>query len=489
MEHNDLIFASATSLAEAIQKKTISSQELVEAYIGRIEAVNPQLNAVVQLAAETALTEARAADAALARGEIKGPLHGVPMTIKDSLDTAGVITTAGTTGRQSFIPKQDATVVARLRKAGAILLGKTNTPELTLHAETDNLVYGRTNNPYDPALTPGGSSGGAAAIVAAGGSAFDIGSDTGGSIRQPAHFCGLAGLKPTAGRVPRTGHIVSYEMGALDALTQIGPLARYVEDLSLIFSIIAGLDWRDPAVVPMPLGDPKQVTLKGLRLAFYTNNGVVSPTDETVGVVQRAVALLAEAGLASEEERPPEVEQTVGLWRQLIIADGGAWIGRVLAEAGTTRTHPILRDRFLGVEPVSPAEFTALLTRLDRVRSAMLTFMEQYDLVICPANAFPAMPHGAVFAKGDGYTYTRIYNLTGWPVVVVRGGDIARRVADRPPSCGPSLARGCGAGRSSLSRTIVRGVAAAKDIDHLLLFDEETELALPVNVDSPNARN
>jgi len=257
---DELIYASATALAKAIRAKEVSSQEVIHAYLERVEGVNPQLNAVVQLTADMARQHAREADKALARGEVRGPLHGVPMTVKDSLDTAGVITTAGTLGRASFVPAQDATVVARLRAAGAILLGKTNTPELTLSSETDNLVYGRTNNPYDPSLIPGGSSGGAAAIVAAGGSPFDLGSDTGGSIRQPAHFCGIAGIKPTSGRVPRTGHIISFDMGALDALTQIGPMARFVQDLALILPVIAGVDWRDPAVVPMPLGDPRLLT-------------------------------------------------------------------------------------------------------------------------------------------------------------------------------------------------------------------------------------
>jgi amidase len=264
---NDVIYASATSLARAIRAKEVSSAEVVHAYLQRLEAVNPALNAVVQLCADTAQAEARAADAALARGQIMGLLHGVPMTIKDSLDTAGVITTGGTTGRASCVPTQGATVVARLRQAGAILLGKTNTPELTLAGETDNLIYGRTNNPYDLTRTPGGSSGGAAAIVAAGGAPFDIGSDTRGSIRLPAHFTGIAGIKPTSGRVPRTGHIVPWGLGAVDALTQLGPLARYVEDLALILPILAGVDWSDPAIVPMPLGDPQAVPLKGLRVA------------------------------------------------------------------------------------------------------------------------------------------------------------------------------------------------------------------------------
>ena len=162
-------------------------------------------------------------------------------------------------------------MVARLRSAGAILLGKTNTPEFTLAGETDNLIYGATNNPYDLSKSPGGSSGGAAAIIAVGGSPLDIGSDTGGSIRLPAHLCGIAGLKPNSGRVPRTGHAVPFAMGALDSLTQNGPMARFVEDLALTLPIISGADSWDPAIVSMPLGDPKSVDLKTLRVAVHTD--------------------------------------------------------------------------------------------------------------------------------------------------------------------------------------------------------------------------
>ena len=435
---NDIISCSATFQAAAIRQKSVSAEEVVRAHLDRIEAVNPTLNAVVQTCAEAALAGARAADADLARGDIRGPLHGVPMTIKDSIDTAGVISTAGTTGRASFVPDRDATVVARLRQAGAILLGKTNTPELTLGAETDNLVYGRTNNPYDPALTPGGSSGGAAAIVAACGSGFDLGSDTGGSVRQPAHYCGIAGLKPTSGRVPSTGHIVSYDLGALNSLTQIGPLARQVEDIALVLPIIAGADWRDPGVVPMPLGDPDAVELSDLRGAFCTDNGIVSPTPETARAVDESVKALAEEGVRFDEAWPAEAAACTDTWRDLLVADGGAWIQRLLDAAGTTEVHPLLRNRFLGCVPISTSDYTALLTRLDRLRSAMVSFIADYDFVICPANAFPAAPHGQVFDKGDGYTYSRIFNLTGWPAIVVRGGTspeglpIGVQVAARP---------------------------------------------------------
>jgi amidase len=203
---DEWIYTSATALAKAIRAKEISSEEVVNAYLRRVEAVNSKLNAVVQFTAEAALAQAREADATLARGAIKGPLHGVPFTVKDNIDTAGVICTVGTKGRTSFVPTQDATIVTRMRTAGAILLGKTNLPELALAFATDNLVYGRTNNPYDLSRTPGGSSGGEAAIMAAGGSPLGLGNDFGGSIRLPSHWCGIAGIKPTSGRVPRTGN-------------------------------------------------------------------------------------------------------------------------------------------------------------------------------------------------------------------------------------------------------------------------------------------
>jgi amidase len=421
---NELIYASATALARAIRAKEVSATEAVHAYLQRIAEVNPALNAVVQLCAEAAQAEARAADTALARGQITGPLHGVPMTIKDSLDTAGVITTGGTQGRATFVPAQDAPVVARLRAAGAILLGKTNTPELTLAGETDNLLYGRTNNPYDLSRTPGGSSGGAAAIVAAGGAPFDIGSDTAASIRWPAHCCGIAGIKPTAGRVPRTGHIIPFGLGARDLLTQNGPMARFVEDLRLILPIICGPDWQDPAIVPMPLGDPAAVELTRLRAAVHTDNGIVTPTAAIQDAVRRAAQALTDAGMAVEEACPRALARSHTLAAALAAADGRAWVQRLLANAGTTEVHPWLASNLSLAQGMSVAEFTALLEEIDQFRSEMLAFMEHYDVILCPVNALPALPHGTsrdAFRQG-AFSYTQAYNVTGWPGAVVRGG-------------------------------------------------------------------
>ena len=420
----ELIYASAVTIARNIRDKSVSAAEVVESHLRRIDEVNPALNAVVQSAADRARSEAREADDALARGELKGPLHGVPMTIKDSLDSEGVISTGGTKGRASFVPDRDSTVVARLRSAGAILMGKTNTPELTLAGETDNLVYGPTNNPYDLARSPGGSSGGAGAIIAAGGSPLDMGSDTGGSIRLPAHFCGIAGLKPNSGRVPRTGHIVPFALGAVDSLTQNGPMARYVEDLALTLPIIAGVDSWDPAIVPMPLGDPDAVDLKSLRVAVHTDNGIMTPTPETIDTINRAAAALADIGVPVEEDLPEAVHDSAGLAIKLSAADGRAWVRRLLQRAGTTEIHPWLQKRIDDAEPMEIVEFTSLLEEVDRFRSAMHTFMQDYDVILCPVCAFPAQPHGTTMNEEMrlGFSYTGTYNLTGWPGAVVRGG-------------------------------------------------------------------
>src|SRR5262245_7908407 len=312
--HSDEItFSSAALLARMIREKKISAGEAARAFIARIEKVNPKLNAVVQTCFERALEEAKAADELQSRGQTKGPLHGVPMTIKDSIDTAGVISTGGTVGRMRYVPEKDATVVARLRAAGAILLGKTNTPEFTLAGggiagvgTTANIIYGISRNHYDPSRSTSGSSGGAGAIVAAGGSAFDIGSDWGGSIRGPAHANGIAGMKPTSGRVPRTGHIVDYG-GVFDSWQQLGPLARRVEDLILIMPLIVGPDFRDAGIIPVPWNDPNRVEISKLRVAFYPENGIAETTQETKETVRRAARHMEEAGCRVREAYPKDL--------------------------------------------------------------------------------------------------------------------------------------------------------------------------------------
>ena len=301
---NDAIYWSAARLARSLRARELSSREIVDACLARIEAVNPDINAVVQLVAERARAEADELDRYAAGGQFRGPLHGVPITIKDSFDTEGIVSTGGTLGRRDYLPSQDATVVARLRAAGAVLLGKTNTPELTLSGETNNLIYGRTSNPFDTTRSAGGSSGGSAAIIACAGSALELGSDTGGSIREPAHLCGIAGIKPTSGRTSRSGHIVPFG-GVMDSLTQIGPMARYVEDLALALPIICGPDGRDPTVVPVAMRDPAALDRMQLRVAWYADNGIVSADAEIQRVVgETAQALRGRVGLIENQVMP-----------------------------------------------------------------------------------------------------------------------------------------------------------------------------------------
>ncbi|MCC7370747.1 MAG: amidase [Chloroflexi bacterium] len=418
---DELVSRSAASMARAVRNREVSSVELVEAHLRRIDAVNPSLNAIIHLDAAGALAAARTADARLADGAPAGPLHGVPVTVKDNLDVAGLPCTGGTRGRAGCVPGQDATVVARLRAAGAVILGKTNLPEMALAFVTDNLVHGRTNNPYDLARTPGGSSGGEAAIIAAGGSPLGVGNDLAGSIRLPAHFCGIAGLKPTSGRVPLTGYF-SPIVGLLKPLWHNGPMARRVEDLALGLAVMAGPDGRDPGAVPAPQGDPTAVDLRAPRIAVHADNGIASPSPETVAAIGRAADALRDVGVQVVEERPAALADAPGLFHRLFNADAGTRLRAEIAALGTTATdmHPAMSGLLDAVERStgSVGDLTALLADLDRYRAAMLAFLTDYDAILCPVDTEAARPHGPV--RGNSYAYP--YNLTGWPAAVVRAG-------------------------------------------------------------------
>jgi amidase len=392
--HDDeLCFRPATELARMVRDREVSAIELVEAHLRRIAAVNPLINAVVQLDAERALDAARAADDVLARRVAIGPLHGVPFTVKDNVETAGIVTAIGVVERASVVPDTDATAVARLKAAGGILLGKTNCPPWGGGSETDNELYGRTNNPYDLARTPSGSSGGEAAIIAAGGSAFGIGTDSGGSIRDPAHFCGLAALKPTAGLIPVTG-VLDDEgpLGMLgDPRTQVGPIARSVADLVLLTSVLAGPDGIDAGCAPVPFGDPSTVAVRGLRIAVHVDNGLVTPSADTVATVRAAADALAAAGARVEEaDHPPGGH---ALTREVWASYGGA---------------------------ISSRDVYRLLRRWDAFRSAMLRWLADWDGILCPVYPTAAHRHGEPVA--NGVSYTTPYSLTGWPCAVVRCG-------------------------------------------------------------------
>ena len=412
---NDPCALSLAELAAATRDGRVSSEAVVRAYLDRVEEVNHALNAVVQLRREGAIAEARTADAL--PEDLRGPLHGVPVTIKDSFDTSGIVSTGGTLGRASFLPSADATVVARLRAAGAIVIGKTNTPDLTLALETHNLIYGRTNHPADGARTPGGSSGGAAAIIAAGACPLDLGSDTGGSIRVPAHFCGIAGIKPTTGRVPRTGHIIDYA-GAAQSLTHIGPMARCVDDLALALSVMAGPDGVDPHIVDVPLRDHQSVVLAGRRVAYFLNLGVLRPTTETVLAVEESVRTLELAGCSVHPIEIPDADSIYEMYSGLFWSDGGASIRRLLARWGTT-VSPLF-DRITSAVTESSGDVLARFEQWDRWRSRMLTNFGMFDTIVCPAFPGPAPLHGGV--SRPAAAYSQLFNLTGWPSTVIRAG-------------------------------------------------------------------
>lgn len=423
------LHASATELARRIRDGALTSEAVVTACIERIAAVNPAINAVVQRRDDAALADARAADRALTDGRPAGPLHGVPITIKDSFDTAGLVSTGGTLGRMHTVPTADATIVRRLKAAGAIVLGKTNTPELTLAYEANNLIYGMTRNPYDLSRGTGGSSGGSAAIVAAWGSPLDVGSDTAGSIRFPAHCCGVAGLKPTSGRVPRTGHIIG-PGGLQQWLTAIGPIARRVEDLELALGIIAGPDDVDPHIVPVALGRAADVDLRGLRAALFVDTALASATPDVRDAVTRAAQALARAGVEVDQATLPAFERPFAFFPQLFGADGAAGLEGFLAFLGTREVSPEVQGaiRLMRPQLMSSAALGDLMIEIDRWRTEALAFARHYDLIICPAAADVApLPvtdwnDPAVSWNAGIFPYLVPFNFTGAPSVVVRAG-------------------------------------------------------------------
>ena len=421
---SELLSKNAGQVAQMIRDKQVTAVEVVQACYARIDEVNPKLNAVVAVCRERALAEAQLADEALAAGKVLGPLHGVPFTIKDSFDTEGVVSTGGTLGRVGYVPGRDATVVARVRNAGGILLGKTHTPGFTLGGGargTYNLVYGQTHNAYDTVYTPLGSSGGAGAIVAAGGSYFDIGSDYGGSIRLPAHVEGLAGIKPTYGRSPRTGHIVGYG-GPFDNFQETGPLTRSVDDLYLILSIICGPDNWDAAMAPVPLGDPKRVDLKKLRVAWYTNTGTVEASSEMKAMVKQCVGYFSSLGCTVKADAPPKLKELGDVRQEFEGADDRDHIRRLLEKHHTVQASPGLRT---DGKLLPSADFTRLCEEMDAIKSEQLAWFENYDLIICPVMAKSPEKIPVEFARTPAAaaalgSFCGEYNTTGWPAGVVR---------------------------------------------------------------------
>jgi Asp-tRNA(Asn)/Glu-tRNA(Gln) amidotransferase A subunit family amidase len=425
---SDLTYLSATSMAELVRQKKISPVELAQAHVDRIAQLNPKLNAFVQVDVDRVLQQARTSETALMRGELRGLLHGVPLSIKSSIEVAGYVHESGTRLREGMVAAKDAPLVARLRAAGAIVLGVTNTPEFLMAWETDNLLYGRTNNPWDLSRTAGGSSGGEAAAIAAGCSAGGIGSDGGGSIRVPAHFSGICGLKPTPGRIPATGHFPP-PGGPFALIGVVGPMARTVGDLELLFRATAGPDDGDPCSTPVPLGCIPPEELKRTRIGYFEDDGRTPVTPETRVAVQKAAEALFRAGFTVVPFRPDDLEQARQLWWKWFGIAGGMLLGPE-TKGHEAELSPIFKE-YLAWSAAEPPHtgHTLLYSWLqrDELRSKFLAQMEVFPILLCPAAAIPAFKHGerswVIDGKTvkylDAWSYTEWFNLLGTPAAVV----------------------------------------------------------------------
>lgn len=421
----------AVSMAEQIRRKRLSPVELVEAHLAQIERLNPKLNAFVHIDAERACRAAHDAETAVMRKKKLGALHGVPISIKSALPVAGMRCESGTRLRAGFLATQDAPLVARLRAAGAIVLGVTNTPELLMAWETDNVLHGRTNNPWDLERTPGGSSGGEAAAIAAGMSAGGVGSDGGGSIRVPAHFSGICGLKPTPGRIPATGHY-PVSAGPFALIGVVGPMARSVADLKVLFETMQGPEVGDTCAAPVPLRWPSQAKAKRLRIGYFEDDGRTAVTPETRAAVRAAAEALRGAGFQVDRFQPEGLEEARQLWWKFFVMAGGMLL-RPMFERRKSDLSPILKQflEWSAAEPALTCEklLEAWIGR-DALRAQFFAQMERYPILLCPVASIPAFRHGErswqVEGKTvvylDAWSYTEFFNLLGNPAAVVPVG-------------------------------------------------------------------
>jgi Asp-tRNA(Asn)/Glu-tRNA(Gln) amidotransferase A subunit family amidase len=434
MTSNTLL--SAREIAAQIRRKVVSPVEVARAHLDRIERLNPALNAFVDYKPEAVLAQAREAEKAILRGDELGPLHGVPISIKSSIDVAGHRCEAGSRLRAGYIADADAPLVTRLRAAGSVILGVTNTPELLMAWETDNLLYGRTNNPWDLSRTAGGSSGGEAAAIAAGLSAGGVGSDGGGSIRVPAHFCGICGLKPTPGRIPSTGHFPKAG-GPFALIGVVGPMARTIEDVRVLFEVMAGWDDCDPCAAPVAVRELHEAFVRAVPIGFFADDGRTPVTEETRSAVEHAAGTLMECGFHVEPFCPEGLEEARQRWWDFFGIAGGMILEPMILEA-TLRGHdaelsPILREFRSWTSAAPPHTGESLLAAWlgrDALREKILLQMRKYPVLICPAAAIPAFCHGErewpVEGKTvkylDAWSYCEWFNLLGFPAAVVPMG-------------------------------------------------------------------
>jgi Asp-tRNA(Asn)/Glu-tRNA(Gln) amidotransferase A subunit family amidase len=442
---SELVLAPAVRLLEMLRAREISVTELAEAHIRQIEQLNPKLNAFADFDAKRVRAQAHLMDTI--GMEARGPLHGLPVTVKSSIATAGYKCEIGSLNHEGEIPREDAVVVSRLRAAGALILGTTNCPEFLMAYETANRLHGQTRNPWDLERTPGGSSGGESAAIAAGMSAAGLGSDSGGSVRVPAHFTGICSLKPTPGRIPGRGHLPPC-VGPFATLGAIGPMARTMADVELMFRTLSGQDEADPASPPVTLRKPSLDELRLNRIGFFEDDGLTPVTTETRVTVRKAAAALRDAGFRVDPFRPRTLEQLRKLWWTFFV-QCGAMFYEPEVRGGPEKLSPIFRE-FLEIAersgPLTAAELLNAWAEMDLLRAKTLEEMREFQVLLCPVASVPAWKHGErswaidgqVVEYLDAMRYTQWFNTLGAPAAVVpvgrspEGLPIGVQIAARP---------------------------------------------------------
>jgi amidase len=441
---SDIVFSPATKQLELLRSRQISVSELAEEHIRQIERLNPKLNALVDFDADRVRNHAKQLGAAR---EPRGPLHGLPVTIKSSIATAGYRCEIGSTLRRGDVPSEDAVAVARLREAGALILGTTNCPEFLMAYETANTLYGRTSNPWDLERSPGGSSGGESAAIAAGMSAAGLGSDSGGSVRVPAHFTGICSLKPTPGRVPGRGHLPPC-VGPFSILGAIGPMARTIEDIQLLFEVLSEQDPHDPASPPLARRKPTFDELRMRTIGYFEDDNLVPVTAETRQAVQSAGQALREAGFRVEPYRPGLLEPLRKLWTTFFV-QCGAMFYEAEIRGKRDQLSPIFNEFLSFAEAEGELTTRELLfawAELDLMRSKFLAEIDEFPILLCPVASVPAFRHserswtidGTEVKYLDAVRHTQWFNAMAMPAAVVpitksaEGMPIGVQIAARP---------------------------------------------------------
>jgi amidase len=426
----DVVLESAVRQLELLSTGAISVMELAEAHIRQIERLNPRLNAFADFDAEKVRARARMHDAWKGSRE-RRPLFGLPVTVKSSIATRGLKCEIGSVLHKGEVPAHDAIAVARMRAAGALILGTTNCPEFLMAYETDNLLHGQTRNPWDLERTPGGSSGGESAAIAAGMSAAGLGSDSGGSVRVPTHFTGICSLKPTPGRIPGRGHLPPC-VGPFQILGAVGPMARTIADVALLFKLLSGHDQADPASAPVALREPSLDELRSNRIGFFEDDGLVPVTAETRAVVQSAATALREAGFRVEPFRPTMLESLRQLWWKFFVQCGAMFYAPEIR--GREQELSPIFEEFLGiaasVPPLTATEVLSAWAELDLLRAKMLEEMRRFPVLLCPVASVPAFRHGErswdIDGRGveymDAWRYSQWFNALAAPAAVVPVG-------------------------------------------------------------------